>query len=284
MLEHVNERCLAYACFTRYEDHLALATQSHLQIIVEPGESCLAAHDLAGELSRWIQYGPLCGSSVTCSYELVTPLRERLNESRFARPVAQHLPDFQNVLSDTFRIDICLRPQRFQKLVLAHQAVGVFDQITQYIERLGSKGARSLPRHRQWFTVSSRKDPNAFMWKFAVRIRERRGLECDFDYRWICARTESPSYTRCSNACPRASTKIGLKRIQRRHASVSIFPYYAAMAAALVGQCARVFLDSSKTSACRAQSTLRIWQADQASSARAIWTNLAATNGKAKEC
>ena len=55
------------------------------------------------------------------------------------------------------------------------------------------------------------------------------------------------------------------------------------MAAAPVGQCARVFLDSSKTSACRAQSTLRIWQADQASSARAIWTNLAATNERRKK-
>jgi hypothetical protein len=54
------------------------------------------------------------------------------------------------------------------------------------------------------------------------------------------------------------------------------------MAAALVGQCARVFLDSSKTSACRAQSTLRIWEADQASSASAIWTNLAATNERRK--
>ena len=61
MLEHVHKRCLAYACFARHEDHLSLATQSHLQIVVQPGESFLTPHDIAGGLSRGIQTGRCCG-------------------------------------------------------------------------------------------------------------------------------------------------------------------------------------------------------------------------------
>ena len=61
MLERVHKRSLAYACFTRYEDHLSLATQSHLQTIVQPGKSILAPHYLPGEVGRCIRTAPLCG-------------------------------------------------------------------------------------------------------------------------------------------------------------------------------------------------------------------------------
>jgi len=38
------------------------------------------------------------------------------------------------------RIDVGLRPKRLQKLILRDQAVRVFDQVSQNIECLGSKG------------------------------------------------------------------------------------------------------------------------------------------------
>jgi hypothetical protein len=41
LLEDVDEGCLAYACFARYEDYLSLATQGCLQIAMEPGKVSL---------------------------------------------------------------------------------------------------------------------------------------------------------------------------------------------------------------------------------------------------
>ena len=56
--------------------------------------------------------------------------------------VIYHRLGFADVarIPDAFRIDVGLRPKRFQKLVLCHQAIGMLDQVAQHIERLGRKG------------------------------------------------------------------------------------------------------------------------------------------------
>ena len=84
----------------------------------------------AGDAVRVVRHG---------GYKLIPPLRERLNKCRLIGPIAQYLADFQDVFSDAFRIDIGLRPQRLQKFVLRNQAICVFDQVAQNIERLGGK-------------------------------------------------------------------------------------------------------------------------------------------------
>src|SRR5438094_1261855 len=94
--------------------------------------------DISGELSGGIQTGHFAAVRQG-SYELITPLRERPDECRLFGPIAQYLSDFEYVLSDAFRIDIGTRPDRLQKLILRDQAVCVFDQVAQYIERFGSQ-------------------------------------------------------------------------------------------------------------------------------------------------
>src|SRR6185369_17876115 len=102
VLERVHERGLAYARFARYEDHLSLAAQRVLQKTVQHGESLLPPHHIARGLRRRSQTGR-CAVVRYGSYKLVAPLRERPNECRLIGPIAQHLPDLQDVLADAFR-------------------------------------------------------------------------------------------------------------------------------------------------------------------------------------
>ena len=46
LLEHVHECCLADARFARYEDHLSLAAQCFLQIVVQPRKPVLTPHHI----------------------------------------------------------------------------------------------------------------------------------------------------------------------------------------------------------------------------------------------
>src|ERR1700719_996424 len=67
-----------------------------------------------------------------CSDELVSALAKVLNEFWLVVPIAQHLADSQAVFLNEFRIDISLRPQRFQNLILSYEPPRVFHQLTQH--------------------------------------------------------------------------------------------------------------------------------------------------------
>jgi hypothetical protein len=137
--ERVHDRCLANASFTRYENHLSLAGQCILQTIVQLVQSRLAPHYVSQTLSRRIQTGR---SAVVPqgSYKLVTPLRERRNKCRALGLIAQYLADLQDILSNAFRIDIGIWPERLKELVPRDQPVCVLDQVAQQVERLRRKG------------------------------------------------------------------------------------------------------------------------------------------------
>jgi hypothetical protein len=66
------------------------------------------------------------------------PLGHGFNEFRLVRSVAQSLPDLQNLLSEDLWFNIRLRPQCLKNFVLGHYPPGVLDQVSQYVEALGS--------------------------------------------------------------------------------------------------------------------------------------------------
>src|SRR5258705_11743365 len=66
--------------------------------------------------------------------ELVTPSGKRRYEYGFVRLVPQDLANSQDVLFYDFGIDVRVRPQRFENLVLSDQPIGMLNQVTEYIE------------------------------------------------------------------------------------------------------------------------------------------------------
>jgi len=171
--ERFHQGCLANTGFTRHKNHLSLACHGIPQTIVQLVQSLLAAHYFFQTLSRRVQAS---GSAVVAQWsnELVTTLRKRCNKCRVLRSIAQYFADFQDVLPDTFRIDIRIGPERLEQLVLRDQAVCVLDQVSQYIERLGGKRRTVIRPPDTMVTVSSRKVPNLFISGRTLRPHQSR--------------------------------------------------------------------------------------------------------------
>src|SRR5262249_22299906 len=70
------------------------------------------------------------------SHELIPTPWKCLDERRPVRSIAEDLPDFQDVLLDDFRIDVSVRPEGLQDLLVCYQAIRVLDQIAEHVERL----------------------------------------------------------------------------------------------------------------------------------------------------
>jgi hypothetical protein len=60
----------------------------------------------------------------------------RLHELRRLGAVAERPPDFQNVSAEYLRLNVGIRPDAFEQLVVRDQPPGVLDEVLQHSERL----------------------------------------------------------------------------------------------------------------------------------------------------
>src|SRR5262252_8390357 len=117
--EQVDEGGLPDASLPAHEDDLPLASHRAFEMAVESGAGRLSIHErfrrgerLAGR--DWAIVGHRCD-------ELVPTLRKGSNELRIVMPVAENLPDSQDVLLDDFMVDEAVGPQRFEDLFLCNE-------------------------------------------------------------------------------------------------------------------------------------------------------------------
>src|SRR5262249_31191217 len=73
LLEHVNERRLADARLSRYEDHLPLAAQRLFKMLIELRERRVAAHHVPGIARSALRQGRCHVGDLR--YKLIAPLR-----------------------------------------------------------------------------------------------------------------------------------------------------------------------------------------------------------------
>src|SRR5262249_26897390 len=104
---------------TRDKNDLALTTHGFLERSLKFTERTCPADHLRYDIGWQIQLLVNHLVSDRCN-KLVSTLRERFNVNGIVMLAAQDLANSENVFLDEFRIDVCLRPQRFQKFILCH--------------------------------------------------------------------------------------------------------------------------------------------------------------------
>ena len=81
--------------------------------------------------------GPRRGALRDGGDEPVPSAGQRLDENGFPRVVPQHRSNGGDVALQHLRLNICLRPQRLEELIVGHQSPGVLDEIPQHGKSLG---------------------------------------------------------------------------------------------------------------------------------------------------
>jgi hypothetical protein len=133
-LEFVNQRCLAYAGFSCYENNLPLPPNSSPNMLPQVTEGTTSPHYYALSLSRWL--GGFGNVVPDRSDKLIPAPRQSLNKNRIFGAIAEYSPNVEDVPLENVRLNMSFGPNAVKKFVLRNQASRMVHEISQNGVRL----------------------------------------------------------------------------------------------------------------------------------------------------